>query len=248
MYHSLDASGSPISLDPETFTRHVQWLASGRVRVLPLERLAGDTADGDAIALTFDDAFSNFASVAAPLLVEYDLPATVFVVPGRTGGDNAWGDVADSRVPTLPLLDWDAIGKLARDGFAIGGHTRSHPRLGSVSCTRLVDEIAGCSEDIHERVGMRPATFAYPYGEVSASAVQCVRDHYAYACTTDLRVFSKREDPALLPRLDAYYFRKPGTIESWGSPAFMKFVRRRAFARRIRSRIRERMRNAGRES
>jgi len=245
MYHSLDRSGSPISLDPETFGRHVRWLASGRVRVVPLERLTGDSAQGDAVALTFDDAFLNFATVAAPLLTEYDLPSTLFVVSGCAGGTNAWGGVAHPRIPTLDLLDWDAICALARDGVAIGAHTRSHPRLGAIGDARMTDEIAGSSEDILRHVGMRPAAFAYPFGDVTEAAAQCVRAHYAYACTTDLRMLSAREDPALLPRLDAYYLRKPGTLESWGSPAFSRFVRRRALARRLRSRIRETMQSAG---
>jgi peptidoglycan/xylan/chitin deacetylase (PgdA/CDA1 family) len=245
MYHSLDRSGSPISLNPETFARHVRWLASGRVRVVPLERLSGDSAAGDAVALTFDDAFLNFASVAAPLLAEYDLPSTLFVVSGCAGGTNAWGGVIDPRVPTLDLLDWDAIGALVRDGVAIGAHTRSHPRLGAIGSMQITDEVAGCSEDIYRHVGMRPATFAYPFGEVTPTAAQCVRTHYAYACTTDLRVLSAREDPAHLPRLDAYYLQKPGSLESWGSPAFTRFIRRRALARRLRSRLRATMQTAG---
>lgn len=248
MYHSLDRSGSAISLDPDVFTRHVRWFASGRVRVVPLERLASDTGVDDMVALTFDDAFTSFASVAAPQLVEHDLPATVFVVSGRTGQTNAWSDVEDPHIPTLSLLDWDAIGRLARDGFSIGGHTRSHPWLGSMSDAQIVDEIAGCSDDIKQHVGMRPATFAYPYGDTSASAAQCVREQYAYACTTQLRVLDDHEDPAQLPRLDAYYFRTPATLESWGSPSFMSYVRRRAFARRLRSRLREGFRGARKEA
>jgi peptidoglycan/xylan/chitin deacetylase (PgdA/CDA1 family) len=245
MYHSLDRSGSPISLEPETFARHVRWLATGRVRVVPLEQLAGDSADGDAVALTFDDAFLNFASVAAPLLAEYDLPSTLFVVSGCAGGTNAWGGVSHPHIPTLDLLDWDAIAAVVRDGVAIGAHTRSHPRLGAIGDTQMTDEIAGSSDDIYSHVGMRPATFAYPFGDVTPAAARCVRSHYAYACTTDLRVLSATDDPALLPRLDAYYLRKPGSLESWGSPAFGRFIRRRALARRLRSRIRETMHGAG---
>lgn len=241
MYHSLDDSGSAISLDPKTFSSHVRWLASGLVRVLPLELLPGDAEDGDAVALTFDDAFTSFESVAAPLLREHDLPATVFVVSGRTGGTNSWGGVTDPRIPTLQLLDWEAIGKLCRDGFTIGAHTRTHPRLGSLSGSRLTDEIAGSAVDIEAHVGARPTSFAYPYGELCAEAIECVRNNYGYACTTDLRVFSGDEDFVMLPRLDAYYFRTPASIEAWGSPAFLRSVRRRAFARRVRSHIRERL-------
>lgn len=236
-YHSIDRSGSPISLDPDIFARHVKWFASTRIRVVALEQLASDPGSDDMVSLTFDDAFTNFASVAAPMLVEHDIPATVFVVSGRVGESNVWGGVADPGIPTLRLMDWDAIGGLARAGFSIGGHTRTHPRLGALTATQLADEVEGCADDILRRVGMRPATFAYPYGDTSASATQSVRNAYAYACTTELRVFNGAEDPAGLPRLDAYYFRSAAMLESWGSSSFRSYIRRRAFARRARARI-----------
>ena len=91
-YHSIDDSGSPISVAPEEFRAHVRWLSSGLVRVVPLAELVTLPPEEEAVAITFDDAFQNFASVAAPLLYEHGLPATLFVVSGRVGRDNAWGD------------------------------------------------------------------------------------------------------------------------------------------------------------
>ena len=38
-YHSIDGSGSPVSVDEAAFRRHVDWLASGAVDVVPLERI-----------------------------------------------------------------------------------------------------------------------------------------------------------------------------------------------------------------
>jgi hypothetical protein len=32
---------------------------------------------------------------------------------------------------------------------------------------------------------------------------------------------------AQLPRLDAFYFQEPGLLESWGTPRFETFIRRR---------------------
>ena len=34
-YHSIDDSGSPISVRRDAFQRHVKWLASGQVAVAP---------------------------------------------------------------------------------------------------------------------------------------------------------------------------------------------------------------------
>ena len=71
MYHSIDASGSPISIDAACFERHLTWLAdqrdAGRVQVVPLADIAATDADagGDALAITFDDAFASFETEAS---------------------------------------------------------------------------------------------------------------------------------------------------------------------------------------
>ena len=50
-YHSIDESGSPISVAPAAFRRHVEWLASGRVRVVSLEEIVRLNDAVDAVAL-----------------------------------------------------------------------------------------------------------------------------------------------------------------------------------------------------
>src|SRR5690349_8311160 len=90
-YHSIDDSGSPISVSPSVFESHVTWLGSGRVRVVALDDLCDLKDDGDAIAVTFDDAVDNFGSIAAPLLVDNGIPATLFVVSEHVGRTNEWG-------------------------------------------------------------------------------------------------------------------------------------------------------------
>ena len=47
----------------------------------------------------------------------------------------------------------------------------------------------------------------------------------------------------MLPRIDAWYFRKPGTLETWGSPAF----RRRLWVRSQGRRVRQVMTRRGRD-
>ncbi|HEV2643318.1 MAG TPA: polysaccharide deacetylase family protein [Candidatus Elarobacter sp.] len=236
-YHSLDSSGSVISLEPRVFESHVRWLASGRVRVLPLEELQRFTGGDDAVAITFDDAIENFASIAAPLLATHALPVTLFVVSGQAGSTNHWSHGADPGVPHLRLLDWDALRALARTGVTLGAHSRSHPRLARTSAADLEAEIVGAADDVERNTGNRPTTFAYPYGSVSADAAAIVRAHYACACTTEMRAVTERDDPILLPRLDSYYFRTPGSLESWGTARFNGYLRVRALARRVRSTV-----------
>jgi peptidoglycan/xylan/chitin deacetylase (PgdA/CDA1 family) len=235
MYHSIDASGSPISIPESAFRAHVAFLSSGRIRVLPIEELVTSPDDDDAVALTFDDGFSSFASIAAPLLQRHGLPATVFVVSDAAGGTNAWGGRDVPGIPTLPLMNWTMIGEVAAAGFEIGAHTRTHPDLTTVVQSRLEDELSGSIERINTETGRRPDRFAYPYGAVNDTVATAARGMFRHSCTTELHGLSSGDDRALLPRLDAYYFREAGQLEAWGTPQFRSRVWLRAQGRRVRA-------------
>jgi len=233
-YHSIDDSGSPISVAPATFRRHIEWLASGRVRVVSLEEIVRLNDAVDAVALTFDDAFGNFADIAWPRLREYSLPATLFVVTGHVGGTNAWGGRSDARVPTLPLLDWMALGRLAEQGARIGAHTRTHPHLTQLGRPALMEELAGAAETIRREIGRMPEDFAYPYGDTSPAVAAAAGQVYRRAVTTELRALSSGDDPLGLPRIDCFYLQAAGRLESWGTPAFSSRLWVRARARWLR--------------
>ncbi|MEJ7811571.1 MAG: polysaccharide deacetylase family protein [Gemmatimonadaceae bacterium] len=236
-YHSIDSSRSPISVSPAEFRRHVTWLASGAVRVVPVAELVRLPASANAVALTFDDAFANFATDAAPLLAEHALPATLFVVPDQVGGTNAWGGRAAGDLPTLPLLDWHALAKLAESGVEIGAHGRSHCSLAGLDAVRLEDEVAGSVAVLGQRTGVRPAGFAYPYGIADAAAAASARSACDWACTVELRTVGDTDDAHLLPRLDMYYLRAPGRLESWGSGRFRRYLWLRSQGRQVRRRL-----------
>lgn len=236
-YHSIDASGSPISISKDAFASHVDWLASGRVRVTTIDDLLQLSDDVDAVALTFDDGFRNFAEHAYPLLAEHGLPSTVFAVTDHVGGTNAWGGSPDPGVPLLPLLSWDELARLQEAGVMLGAHTRRHRHLSALGDDELTDEIAGAAEIMRRNTGRRPRGFAYPYGSLSASAAAVVGGCYAWGCTTELRVLRGDVSRARVPRLDMYYFRNARRLERWGTARFTCYVQLRAQARRVRQRF-----------
>jgi peptidoglycan/xylan/chitin deacetylase (PgdA/CDA1 family) len=232
-YHSIDASGSPISVSAEQFERHVRWLAGGRVRVVPLEDLKSAGDETDTIAITFDDGFVNFAG-AAELLLAHGLAATVFVVTRQVGLTNAWGGRASPTVPELPLLDWDALGRLREQGITLGAHTRTHPFLDRLEGPAVEEEIEGSANDLRERLGVAVRTFAYPYGAVSAAAATTARKTFDLAVTTELRMIHPGDPMHLLPRLDMFYYREAGRLDRWGTPAFRRHLWLRSTLRRVR--------------
>ena len=50
-YHSIDESGSPISISEQVFRSQIAWLAKGHVKVVSLETLMGMPASANAVAL-----------------------------------------------------------------------------------------------------------------------------------------------------------------------------------------------------
>jgi peptidoglycan/xylan/chitin deacetylase (PgdA/CDA1 family) len=229
-YHSIDASSSPISLDLQAFRRHVEWLASGQVMVTGVRELLTVPPEVDAVALTFDDGFANFASVAWPLLEEHGLPVTLFVVTDRVGDVNRWDHGRHQVIPSLPLADWDTLGRLATAGVEIGSHGRTHVHLNRVDAAQLENEIAGSASLIEREIGIRPTLFSYPYGRPSHDCLPIVRAHYRGAVTAKLRPLDEDDSPFLLPRIDTWYLRGSGALERWGTGAFRRrlWVRRQA--------------------
>jgi len=235
-YHSIDSSGSPISLDEGALRRHIAFLRSGKVAVVRLEELLSVPEHRDAVALTFDDGFANFESVAWPLLRFQDFPVTLFVATQRVGLDNAWGGASARGIPTWPLLGWDALRRMQKQGLTIGSHSRNHPRLTQLDDATLVTELDGSIADMERELGTRPTSFCYPYGDVDARVTDAVRARFERACTTELAVLPSAPAPHRLPRLDAFYYRSPGRLECFGSGAFRRHLWLRATLRRLRGR------------
>ena len=237
-YHSIDSSGSAISVAEPDFRRHIRWFASGGVRVVALEELVAADDTEDVVALTFDDAFQSFATIAAPLLQEHGLPAALFVSTKRVGSTNAWDVPSQTKnIPILPLLDWDGIAGVAERGVSVGSHARTHRRLTSLDSSSLADELEGSFDDLRRELGAAPTALAYPYGDALAREREAAAAIYKIALSTELRSIGENEELHMLPRIDAYYLRVPGRLESFGTPAFKRYLRIRSRGRRLRASV-----------
>ena len=233
-YHSVDETGSVISIDERAFRSHARWLSSGRVRVVALDVLPTLPDHVDAIAITFDDGLESFGRIAAPILLEHDLPVTLFVVSDAVGSTNVWRGHRDAGIPVFPLLGWDALGRIAADGVSIGAHTCTHLDLSVADPDTVTREIVASSARITRELGVHVTTFAYPYGGVSIVARDVVAREFRYGVTTRLAVLAPHDDPARLPRLDSYYLRAPGTLEAFGTKRFRMRMGLLAGARSVR--------------
>ncbi len=243
-WHSIDESGSVISVTRAQFKRHVDWLASGRVRVVPLAEIVTDDDGSDAVALTFDDGFTSFSSIAVPLLADRGLTATVFVVAGKVGGTNNWNGTGEREggVPSMPLMSWDAINAARESGFDIGAHGLNHESLTLAPTHALPEEVQRCGELIETSTGYLPDCFAYPYGDHDSVAVAAVGSMFSLACTTKFDLIKPSSQRLILPRLDTYYFRDNTVLQAWGTAKFNTYLGLRKAGRAMRARVTRRHR------
>ena len=233
-YHSIDRSGSAISVTPEAFRLHVEWLASSDVVVVTLPELLALPDDVNAVAITFDDGLESIATEAAPLLAAHALPATVFVVTGHVGGDNRWSASCDPKIPVQRVLGWQTLARLQSQGFTIGAHTRRHRHLTRCSDAELTDEVAGSADDIAAALGERPRTFAYPYGAFNPAVASIVAQRFDIACTTVFQPLRPDTPRNLVPRLDACYFKDATHLSRWGMRSFASWIGFRHALRHLR--------------
>ncbi|MFT7619746.1 MAG: peptidoglycan/xylan/chitin deacetylase (PgdA/CDA1 family) [Planctomycetota bacterium] len=233
MYHSLDDSGSPISVAPAAFERHLDWMTANHVQTPTFSEFTGGSSAGPALSLTFDDAFANFATEAWPRLRDRNLNATLYVVSGRCGKTNLWEGEAPSRIPELPLLDWDELARLAEEGCELGCHTHNHQHLTELHVDRVAAEIAESLDLIEKRTGQRPTSLAYPFGSYDQEVSKIANQHVKSACTTEFSLVTDQTMPMEIPRIDAWYFSQTGLLESFGSSQFANFVKRRRFLRKV---------------
>ena len=205
-YHSLDPSGSVVSIRPEVFREQMRFLAETGVPVVPLYAVRNTSG---AVALTFDDGFRNFLTHAFPVLQLYGFPATVFVVSAFCGRRNDWpSQPRNSGIPTAELLHWREVEEVSKAGIDIGSHTVTHPRMGLLSAMEVEKELSESRAAIEDRTGKPVRTFAYPYGESTVSVRAAVQRHFEWACGTRLAYLSPVSDSVNLPRIDMYYFQK----------------------------------------
>jgi peptidoglycan/xylan/chitin deacetylase (PgdA/CDA1 family) len=241
-YHSLDDSGSVISVPPAAFREHMRGLRDKGFTGIALGRLV-DAWDGRGslpprpVVLTFDDAFRNFAEAGRPVLEAAGFAATVFAVAGRCGQTNDWpGQLA--RVPRLPLLSAAELRDLAAAGFEIGSHGLTHAALDGLSAQEAEREIVGSKRALEDALGRPVEVLAYPYGRTSAAIRGLAAAHYRACCGVAMAAARASHDRHALPRIDVYYLRRPGLFRTLGTPLGRGYLALRGFGRRLRARAR----------
>lgn len=210
MYHAVTAKRvedpGQESVPADLFAQHMAALRQMGVETLRLDHalalLATGALRGPAVSVVFDDGYSGIHDHALGILLQYRIPATVFLVT-RWIGQSAfpWTPAALGRP-----LTWREVATVARAGdCAIGSHTHTHAILTRLDSTRAREELRRSCAAIEDAVGHRPTAFAYPYGSYRTFDARTrnllTEEGFTVACTTVWGRWRPGDDPLTMKRI-----------------------------------------------
>jgi peptidoglycan/xylan/chitin deacetylase (PgdA/CDA1 family) len=236
-YHSLDTSGSILSVAPQRFAEQMAHLArlgfqGMSLRAAVAYRHTHGTWPERGVVLTFDDGYANCYEAALPVLRQHGFTATVFLVNGHVGGYNDW-EPPLALLGTQPMLTWGQVAALAQAGLEIGAHTVTHRDLQRLTTAEIEGEISACRDDIARRLGTQVESFAYPFGSTSPLVCELVQRAFRTACTTILKR-AETEPLHRLPRIDMYYIRSLSMLERLLTGHLDRYLAMRRWGRVVR--------------
>src|SRR5258708_23891890 len=129
---------------------------------------------GRIAVITFDDGYADNFTNALPILERLRIPATVFVVTNDLGRRNVVWDEAGEDLPA-DLLTWGMLRHLVRRGWEIGSHAHEHIHLERYSEAEQAITIRTSVEAIADKLGVRPVSFAYPYGSYGQTTKEILK-------------------------------------------------------------------------
>ena len=121
-------------------------------------------------------------------------------------------DAAGVRPPQNLMMKSSQAAWLAESGFALGGHTVSHPILSQLHPATAQDEIARGRKRLEELTGSRVGLFAYPNGrpdqDYGVAATRLVRElGFDGAVSTSRGTARVGSDPFQIPRFTPWDLR-----------------------------------------
>lgn len=220
------------NVTPAHFEKQIATLKSF-AEVVPLielpAKLARDNNPKPLVALTFDDGYANFHSQVLPVLKQYQVPATAFVVTGvidspvpmsfdHWARSNQQRSAADAWRP----LKWRELEECVASGLVtVGAHSHRHLHGSQCSTAQIEDEVGHSREILQLRLGEAHSNqYAYPYGnsklgDVSSVYIEAVKKSgFRLAVTTDLGLVNSSSDSFCLPRLEAHMMDSPGVLKA----------------------------------
>ncbi|MFC4620008.1 polysaccharide deacetylase family protein [Camelliibacillus cellulosilyticus] len=161
MYHSI-SSGNSLRVPAQEFRAEMKWLKDhGYYTLTPEEAYAVLTTDKKpkekCVWITFDDGYGDNYKEAYPVLKDYGMKATIFMIGNLIGKH---GHLTESQMQ-----------EMARHGISIQSHTISHLELNNMTAQRQRDEMTKSKALFDRMFHQNTITLSYPVGRYNEATI-----------------------------------------------------------------------------
>jgi peptidoglycan/xylan/chitin deacetylase (PgdA/CDA1 family) len=214
-YHAVSPTWpAGTSVTPVDFERQLEDLVDRGYRGTTFAEALTAPAHERVLAVTFDDAHRSVLELAAPAMVRLGVPGTVFVPTEYAStrrlmtweGYGIWQGTEHEH--ELRCMDWDELAGLVEQGWEVGSHTRTHPRLPELCEARIAAELTESRSECEERLGLPCRSVAYPYGDYDDRVLQLALEAgYSFGATVPRQPAATL--PLAWPRVGVYHGEAP---------------------------------------
>ncbi|MDR3597818.1 polysaccharide deacetylase family protein [Clostridium sp.] len=206
-YHSVVTDKSkkgPIAIPKEIFREQLKTIKDEGYTTLTMAQLNGYLYENKpipekSVVVTFDDGYSDNYTNAFPILKEFNMKATIFVISSYVNRDL--------------YLTGDEIKEMSDYGMDIESHTVSHKRLSTMTYEDQLKELKNSKKAIEELTHRTVISIAYPEGKYNNNTKKAVVDAgYAMGFTIERGVANRSDNLAQIQRDCVDYTYKPNSI------------------------------------
>ena len=127
--------------------------------------------------ITFDDGYKDNLQYALPILLKYNVPATIFISDGYIDRKIKKNFLCANKAKDF--MNWTDVRKInSYKIIEIGCHTSNHYNLSLLDDSLLYQEIILSKKNIEKKIKKKLKFFAYPYGgknEINKKVIDFVK-------------------------------------------------------------------------
>jgi len=176
LYHSIEMheSGYENSVSLENFILHIDVLSQHH-KFVSLDKMLNESSKFSRVAITFDDAYSDFYTVAFPVLAEKQIPVTIFVPTIFIETHQYLYENAEKGY-RKQHLSWEQMREL-HSSKLVEFESHAHSHFDSVNnIDKLKDDVMISIAILEKELGRRPRYFAYPFGDCNMATHDILLD------------------------------------------------------------------------
>ncbi|MEC4586135.1 polysaccharide deacetylase family protein [Bacillus safensis] len=176
MYHSI-SSGNSLRVPKSEFASHMKWLKDNDYVTLSPEEVyrvftTNSMPSKKSVLITFDDGYTDNYTKAFPILKQYEMKATIFMIEQSIGRPNHLTD--------------EQMDEMMAHGISIESHTIHHLELNRLSKQQQEEELKGSKTFFDQRFSQRTRMVSYPVGRYNEETLKLAKEAgYQMAVTTE---------------------------------------------------------------